>query len=95
MALTFQIYAMTLRLSAMVEEKMKEIINGWNSAVKQRKNSPRQAAQSSYINSIASRYKFLVFHPLLRDVSSYIQSNKGQRSMGVECHGQIIFYRVL
>ena len=60
MALTFQIYAMTLRLSAMVEEKMKEIINGWNSAVKQRKNSPRQAAQSSYINSIASRYKFLL-----------------------------------
>nr|XP_022292305.1 bromodomain and WD repeat-containing protein 3-like isoform X1 [Crassostrea virginica] len=49
-----RIYAMTLRLSAMVEEKMKEIINGWNSAVKQRKNSPRQAAQSSYINSIAS-----------------------------------------
>ncbi|XP_062594128.1 PH-interacting protein-like [Saccostrea cucullata] len=42
-----RIYAMTLRLSALIEEKMKDIISGWNSAVKQKKSSPR-LSQSNY-----------------------------------------------
>jgi hypothetical protein len=45
---------MTLRLSALVEEKMKEIINGWNLAIKHRKSSPR-LSQSNHTNN-ANRY---------------------------------------
>lgn len=50
-----RIYAMTLRLSAMVEEKMKEIINGWNSAVKHKKSSPRQTTSNFTANAHSSR----------------------------------------
>lgn len=38
----------------MVEEKMKEIINSWNSAVKHKKSSPRQT--TSNLTSSAHRY---------------------------------------
>lgn len=57
----FQIYAMTLRLSAMVEEKMKEIINGWNSAVKHKNSSPRQTTS----NFTANAHRYGVFSAVL------------------------------
>lgn len=49
-----KIYASTLRLSAMVEEKMKEIIKSWNSAVKHvKKSSPQQTTGTSNFTSSA------------------------------------------
>lgn len=50
-----KIYASTLRLSAMVEEKMKEIIKSWNSAVKHKKSSPRQTTSNLTSSAHSSR----------------------------------------
>lgn len=47
----------------MVEEKMKEIINGWNSAVKHKKSSPRQTTSNFTAN--AHRYVHGVFSAVL------------------------------
>ena len=60
MVLTFQIYAMTLRLSAMVEEKRKKIMSDWSSAVQHEKKLAKQRQKNSQGKSVMSRYKFIV-----------------------------------
>ena len=63
MVLTFQIYAMTRRLSAMVEEKRKKIMSDWNSAVQHEKNLAKQTQKNSQGKSVMSRYRFIVSSP--------------------------------
>lgn len=60
MVLTFQIYAMTRRLSAMVKEKRKKIMSDWSSAVQHEKKLAKQRQKNSQGKSVMSRYKFIV-----------------------------------
>ncbi|XP_062620168.1 bromodomain and WD repeat-containing protein 3-like isoform X2 [Saccostrea cucullata] len=84
-----RIYAMTLRLSALIEEKMKDIISGWNSAVKQKKSSPRlsQSNYSSKTESSSRSYRNQPRRMAATAASSNIRASSLQSEAGPSTSG--------